>query len=132
MSVAGDILADMSVRSSDPRVARGRAGEAAALGVYEGRGYALVARNWRCSFGEIDLVLLRRGTLVVCEVKTRSGAAFGGGYEAVTWSKRRKLRHLAEAFLQQSGSRIRQVRFDVASVWLGAGRADVEIFEDAF
>jgi putative endonuclease len=116
----------------DQRCARGRAGEDAAVRVYEGRGYALVARNWRCSLGELDLVLLRRGTLVICEVKTRGGAAFGGGYEAVTWSKRRKLRQLAEAFLQQSGSRFGQVRFDVASVWLGGGGADVEIFEDAF
>lgn len=117
----------------DRRPALGRAGEDAALRVYEGRGYALVARNWRCSLGELDLVLCRRGTLVVCEVKTRSGAAFGGGYEAVTRSKRRKLRRLAEAFLQQAGSGVRQVRFDVASVWLGRGDpADVEIFEDAF
>ncbi|HLA92133.1 MAG TPA: YraN family protein [Actinomycetota bacterium] len=116
----------------DQRTARGRAGEGAALRVYEERGYVLVARNWRCSLGELDLVLLRRGTLVVCEVKARGGPAFGGGYEAVTWSKRRKLRQLAEAFLQQSGSHIRQVRFDVASVWLGSGRTDVEIFEDAF
>jgi len=122
----------MSSSDLDRRHARGRAGEDAALRVYEGRGYALVTRNWRCSFGELDLVLLRRGTLVVCEVKARGGAAFGGGYEAVTWSKRRKLRQLAEAFLQQSGSRMPQVRFDVASVWLAAGRADVEIFEDAF
>lgn len=116
----------------DERPARGRAGEDAALHVYERRGYALVARNWRCSIGELDLVLVRRSTLVVCEVKTRTGAAFGGGYEAVTWSKRRKLRQLAEAFLQQTGSAVEQVRFDVASVWLRPGGADVEIFEDAF
>jgi len=132
VSVAGDSLAHMNAPSLDHRLERGRAGEDAALRVYEGRGYGLVARNWRCSFGELDLVLLRRATLVVCEVKTRGGAAFGGGYEAVTWSKRRKLRQLAEAFLQQSGARFAQVRFDVASVWLGSGRADVEIFEDAF
>ena len=132
MSVAGANVARMISPNPDQRPARGRAGEDAALRVYEGRGYALVARNWRCPLGEIDLLLLRRGTLVVCEVKTRSGAAFGGGYEAVTWSKRRKLRQLVEALMQQSGSRIRQVRFDVASVWLGGGRADIEIFEDAF
>jgi putative endonuclease len=116
----------------DRRPARGRAGEDAALRVYEARGYALVARNWRCPLGELDLVLLRRGTLVVCEVKTRTGAAFGGGYEAVTWSKRRKLRRLAEAFLAAMRARVETVRFDVASVWLGPSGPDVEIFEDAF
>ena len=91
-----------------------------------------MARNWRCSFGELDLIIVRRDVLVVCEVKTRSGAAFGGGYEAVTRAKRRKVRNLADAFLQGNAFGPARVRFDVASVWLGARGADVEIFEDAF
>ena len=123
----------MDGTTTDGRLALGRAGEDAALAVFERRGYALVARNWRHPLGELDLVLLRRGTLVVCEVKTRTGAAFGGGYEAVTRSKRRTLRRLAEAFLQQQGVGVEQVRFDVASVWMPpGGHADVEVFEDAF
>jgi putative endonuclease len=120
--------------TTDPRAARGRAGEDAALRVYEQRGFAVVARNWRCHLGELDLVIVRRDLLVFCEVKTRSGPAFGGGYEAVTWSKRRRIRNLAVAYLERSGfehARVR-VRFDVASVWLGVRGADVEIFEDAF
>jgi putative endonuclease len=116
----------------DPRPARGRAGEDAALRIYLRRGYRLVARNWRCPLGELDLVLERDGVLVVCEVKTRTGAAFGGGYEAVTWSKRRKLRRLAEVFLDAERPDHDGVRFDVASVWLGPNAADVEVFEDAF
>lgn len=116
----------------DGRLERGRAGEDAALGVYLARGFAVVARNWRCPLGEIDLVVRRGGLLVFCEVKARSGAAFGGGYEAVTWSKRRKLRALADAFLLSERPDAPAVRFDVASVWLGPARADVEIFEDAF
>lgn len=111
---------------------RGRAGEAAALAVYQRRGYRAVSRNWRCALGELDLVLRRGDVLVFCEVKTRTGPAFGGGYEAVTWAKRRKLRRLAEAFLAAGAPEHARVRFDVASVWLGRGRADVEIFEDAF
>ena len=116
----------------DERPARGRAGEEAALRVYRGKGFREVARNWRCPLGEIDLVLERPGLLVFCEVKSRSGAAFGGGYEAVTWAKRRKLRQLAEVFLESYRPLDARVRFDVASVWLGPAGADVEIFEDAF
>lgn len=116
----------------DERPARGRAGEEAALRVYLGRGFWPVARNWRCALGELDLVVRRAGLLVFCEVKTRSGSAFGGGYEAVTWSKRRKLRQLAEAFLAAERPPQAAIRFDVASVWLGPRGADVEIFEDAF
>ncbi|MGZ5292307.1 MAG: YraN family protein [Actinomycetota bacterium] len=120
------------VGRSDGRSGRGRDGEDAALRVYRRRGFRAVARNWRCPLGELDLVLERGGLLVFCEVKARTGAAFGGGYEAVTWSKRRKLRQLAEAFLAAGAPAHRQVRFDVASVWLGPGGADVEVFEDAF
>lgn len=116
----------------DGRPALGRSGEAAALGVYRQRGFRVIARNWRCPLGELDLVLERDGLLVFCEVKTRSTTAFGGGYEAVTWTKRRKLRQLAEAFLASSDARHRDVRFDVASVSCTRSRVDVEIFEDAF
>jgi len=117
---------------SDRRAAIGRAGEDAALSAYERRGFRPLARNWRCPLGELDLVVERDGLVVVCEVKTRRGAVFGGGYEGVTWSKRRKLRQLAQAFLTAERPPHRAVRFDVASVWIGEGGADVEVFEDAF
>jgi putative endonuclease len=116
----------------DDRAARGGRGEDATLRVYERRGFRPLARNWRCPLGEIDLVLERGSLLVFCEVKSRTGAAFGGGYEAVTWSKRRKLRQLAEAFVSSRRPMHDRIRFDVASVWLGRSGADVEIFEDAF
>jgi len=118
--------------TTDRRAARGRLGEEAALRAYERRGFALLARNWRCELGELDLVVQRRGLVVVCEVKTRSGSAFGGGYEAVTWSKRRKLRNLAQAFIDRNALAWTDLRFDVASVWLGPRGADVELFQDAF
>ena len=111
----------------------GARGEEAAADDYRRRGYRIVARNWRCRLGELDLVAERRGVLVFCEVKSRhGGAAFGGGYEAVTWRKRAKLRSLAEAFLQANGSRAQVIRFDVASVAFVRGRPAVELFEDAF
>ena len=111
----------------------GAAGEEATLRRYLDQDYELVARNWRCPIGEIDLVLSRSGLLVFCEVKTRLGARFGGGYEAVTWRKQRKLRQLAEVFLLTRRIDPSRIRFDVASVIAGPGRAvSVEIFEDAF
>ena len=118
--------------ATDLRTDRGRAGEAATARVYEGRGFRVLERNWRCALGELDLVARREDLVVICEVKTRSGVAFGGGYEAVTWSKRRKLRRLAEAFIAERALTNSRVRFDVASVWLGRRGADVELFEDAF
>jgi putative endonuclease len=116
----------------DGRSARGRAGEEAAASLYERRGYRLLTRNWRCVAGELDLVLERNGTLVFCEVKTRSGPGYGGGWESVTWEKRRRIRRLAELFLLVTDERPSSVRFDVASVVIAAGSPAVELFEDAF
>jgi putative endonuclease len=108
-------------------------GEDAALAVYLTRGFRLIARNWRCQLGEIDLVLAGGGLLVVCEVKTRRGTAFGGPHEAVTARKRTKLRILTEAFLAATGAHAASVRFDVASVTVDQrGRPSVHLFEQAF
>ena len=103
------------------------------MGHYTRQGYRLLARNWTCSLGELDLVLVRGDLVVFCEVKARSGDAFGGPHEAVTWKKQRKLRALAAAFLAASHANPDGVRFDVASVTLGPGeRPSVFVFESAF
>lgn len=117
----------------DVRPLVGRRGEDAAELLYVRRGYRVVARNWRCRAGELDLVLGRGDSLVFCEVKTRRGSRMGGGFEAVDARKRQKLRAVAEVFLITAGAQPRAVRFDVASVWLRPdGTAGVEVFEDAF
>jgi len=110
-----------------------RAGEAAALARYRDAGYRLVARNWRCRLGEIDLIVTRGDVVVFCEVKARRGGAFGSPHEAVGWKKRQKLRTLGEAFLAATGSVPWNIRFDVASVTMDAsGHPAVHLFEQAF
>ena len=116
----------------DARPQRGRAGEDAAAALYRGLGFDLLSRNWRCRAGELDLVAGRDDLIVFCEVKARSGGAFGGGFEAVTAAKQRKVRQLAELFLAAHELLPERVRFDVASVHLGPRGADVELFRDAF
>jgi putative endonuclease len=115
------------------RDATGLHGEEQALEHYCARGYRVLARNWRCRLGEIDLILASGDTVVFCEVKTRRGTAFGGPYDAVTWKKQRKLRQLAEAFLGSCALDPPAVRFDVASVTVAdRGKASVHVFESAF
>jgi putative endonuclease len=117
----------------DDRADVGRRGEAEVERHYVARGYRVVARNWRCRIGELDLVVARGSTLVICEVKTRRSARFGGGFEAVDARKRQRLRALAETFCLQHPIGQASVRFDVASVRLRRdGSAVVEIFDDAF
>jgi putative endonuclease len=106
----------------------GASGEQLAAEWYEARGYRVVDRNWRCREGELDLVLRRDRTLVFCEVKTRSSAAFGAPAEAVTATKQRRLRALAARYLRETSHSASDIRFDVAAVL--AGR--VEIIEAAF
>lgn len=131
MSLAPFTLRCMSVPPS--RLELGWAGEAAALAHYRGAGYRVVARNWRCGLGEIDLVVAKGSVLVFCEVKSRRGAGLGGPHEAVTWKKQRKLRMLAEAFLAVSREQAPAIRFDVASVTVDpGGNPSVFVFESAF
>ena len=96
---------------------------------YQARGYEVVARNWRCRAGELDLVARQGRTVVFCEVKTRVSAAFGTPQEAVTRAKQVRLRGLAARWLREESSAPAGVaRFDVASIFRGS----LEVIEGAF
>ena len=123
-----------AVAPSGRHLRLGADGERAAVDWYLARGYLVVARNWRCPAGELDLILSRPGELVFCEVKTRTSDRFGVPAEAVTVAKQRRLRALAARFLA-SGSAPpvaprgpRTLRFDVACVLAG----EVSVIEAAF
>lgn len=109
-----------------------RQGEEAAWRTYRDRGYLLLARNWRCPIGELDLVLARGHEVVFCEVKARRPSALGDPFEAVTEAKQRKLRALAQTFCSTERPRAERYRFDVASVSVRGEAVDVHVFEDAF
>jgi putative endonuclease len=74
-------------------------------------GLRILARNWRCRHGEIDLVAEEGGTLVFAEVRLRRDAAYGGAAESVTAAKRARL--LAAARLYLAGRPEANCRFDV-------------------
>lgn len=112
----------------DPRQVLGAAGEEQAARWYQARGYQVLARNWRCRDGELDLVVRRRSEVAFVEVKTRRSARFGHPVEAVTGAKQDRIRRLALTYLQSSGTRARSVRFDVVSI-LGT---ELEVLEAAF
>lgn len=74
-------------------------------------GLRILARNWRCRAGEIDLVAAEGDTLVFAEVRLRHGAAFGGAAESVTAGKRARLVAAARHYL--AGRPSSPCRFDV-------------------
>ncbi len=115
--------------TADARRRLGRSGEAAVAEWYEARGYAVLARNWRCRDGELDLVGAQGRQIVFCEVKSRSSELFGTPAEAVTRSKQMRIRRLAARWLEdEAPARPRAIRFDVASVLDGA----IQVYEGAF
>lgn len=114
------------------RIARGKWAEDLVARWYEHHGYRVIARNWRCPRGELDVVAMIGDELVVCEVKARTSIAFGTPAEAITTTKQLRLRRATAALLAElrvdQSIKIHHVRFDVASV-LGT---QLEIVMDAF
>lgn len=108
---------------------RGDAAEALAAAFLEARGLKVVARNFRCRAGEIDLIALSGPTTVFVEVRARTSDRFGGAAASVTAAKRKHLLKTARYYLAQQGGQ-RACRFDV--VLLSGAARDIEWIQDAF
>jgi putative endonuclease len=80
-------------------IARGQAAEAAALRFLEGKGLKLVAQNYRCRFGEIDLIMRDGQSIVFTEVRLRKSNAFGGASASVDAHKQRRILAAAKHYL---------------------------------
>jgi putative endonuclease len=117
---------------SQARQLLGKYGETLACAELERRGYAIVARRYRARGGEIDIIARDGETIVFVEVKAREGRAFGEAAEAVTGWKRRRLVHMALDYLARHRLADRPCRFDVVSIHFDAGRAVVDLFQNAF
>lgn len=99
----------------------GARGEDCAARYLVDQGYNVLARNWRCRYGEIDLIVGAADSVVFVEVKSRTGYGFGGPWYAVSSDKQARIRRLATAWLaERDGPRL-PVRFDVVCVMLEPG-----------
>jgi len=109
-------------------LARGRTGEGLAALALRLKGYRIVARNFRCPLGEIDIVARRGDLIVFVEVKARADAV--ASVDAVTGQARRRIANAAEVWIarQRDASRL-SWRFDIVAV--APWRWPVH-FEDAF
>lgn len=109
-------------------IALGARGERLAAQWYRANGYEVVARNWTCEIGEVDLIVRRGDEVAIVEVKTRVSDRFGLPAEAVGIAKQRKLRALASAWLSTTSEYFDEIRFDVVSI-IGN---DVSVIQSAF
>ncbi len=84
----------------DARHALGQLGEELAVRYLRQQGYVILERNYRCSYGEVDVVARDRDRLAFVEVRTRRGRAFGSPEESVTPQKQQRLVTVAREYLQ--------------------------------
>ena len=116
----------MARTTSAPAI--GAAKEALACEYLAKQGLRLVARNYRCRLGEIDLVMGDGPCLVFVEVRYRRGDGFGSALESITASKRRRIQSAAEHYLLNNPP-VRDCRFDVLAI---SGPDRIEWLRDAF
>ncbi len=110
----------------------GNYGEALVAEYLRKRRYTLIASQYRCRMGEIDLIARKGKVLCFVEVKTRSNLSVGLPREYVTHAKRERIRTAAALYLGEKGLDC-PVRFDVAEVYLEEGKAPrIEYLENAF
>ncbi|MCT7659308.1 YraN family protein [Mycobacterium deserti] len=97
----------------------GALGEQLAVEHLQSLGLRVVERNWRCRYGELDVIAADAGAAVFVEVKTRTSDRFGGVAQAVTEQKVRRLRRLAGMWLASQEGNWASVRIDVIGVRIG-------------
>jgi putative endonuclease len=104
----------------DHRGRLGERGEQIAAAYLQNQGYVILARNWRCPAGELDIVAREGGSLAFVEVRTRRGQRFGTPEESVTPQKQAKLVEVAQTYLQEAALSDQNWRIDVVAIEIDA------------
>ncbi|SDO80011.1 YraN family protein [Desulforhopalus singaporensis] len=111
----------------------GKNGEKRAAGFLKRNGFKLVEQNFRCRYGEIDIIAYDGPCLVFVEVKTRSSNDYGNPLSAVTARKQQQICKAAQLFLAQKNLYHCQVRFDVVAVLHQKGQPPrIDLVKNAF
>ena len=113
----------------------GAMGEAAAADWLRKKKWKILAMNYRCRFGEVDIIARDGDELVFVEVKLRKTGGYAPAAEYVTYAKQQKLRLAAESWLAENGLEDPPCRFDVAEVYLDRSGEKIErmnLIPDAF
>ena len=111
----------------------GKKGEQLALDHLIALGYTIEARNYRCPFGEVDIIARDKEILVFIEVKTRRSHSAGFPEEAVTPLKQEQIKKIAQGYCAKNGLLETESRFDVISLsYEENGGFSISHFKDAF
>ena len=97
------------------KILSGKDGEEKACNYLKSKKYKILEKNYRCLYGEIDIIAKYNNTLVIIEVKYRKSAKFGKGYEAVNYTKQQKIIKTLKYYINEKNVKM-PVRFDVISI----------------
>jgi putative endonuclease len=114
------------------RLELGKEGEDLALKKVESLGYTCIARNYRCSLGELDLVARDGDSLVFIEIKTRKGKSLDYAKEAVHARKQRQMSKVALAYMKKHRCEDVRARFDVVVIHQQGLDREIEVIRNAF
>ena len=114
----GLLMTGQARHQANARAALGSAGERLAAGWLEARGFRVLAHNWHCAYGELDIIAEEQGELVFVEVKSRRGVGYGAPEEAITARKRAHLIAAAQSYLAEYQREQQPYRIDVVAVQL--------------
>ena len=113
------------------KISTGRSGEELAADFLRKRGFKIVERNYKCHFGEVDIIAREADTLVFVEVKTRSSREFGTPAEAVVKRKLDHIKNVASFYRIGKDNLPLGDRIDVVAIELSAGRSpQIELIEN--
>lgn len=121
------------VRSLSLNIKLGKCGEKAAAKFLKSKKYRIIRKNYRSSYGEIDIIAKDKKTIVFVEVKTRSSKKYGRGMESINFIKQQKLRKTALHFLQNNKIFFDGLRFDVIDILIKkSGPPEIYHIKNAF
>lgn len=106
----------------------GMEGEEKAVLFLQSKGYAILERNYKTKFGEIDIIAQETDTIVFVEVKARNTCSFGTPEEQISWNKQQRIMKIALTYLKKNHLENRPVRFDVVSI----SPDKIELIKNAF
>jgi putative endonuclease len=122
----------MKILRGPDRIQTGKQGEDLAVAYLKKKGYAVLERNYRCVFGEVDIVAKDKEVIVFVEVKSRRSERFGEPQTAVDLEKQKKLSRISLKYLQDRRLYPCNARFDVVAVSILPDGGRIELIRNAF
>jgi len=111
---------------------KGTKGEDLATACLKKEGYRIIERNYRCRYGEIDIIAMDKKDVVFVEVKGRESDTFGSPEEAIGPAKQKKISMVALHYLQEKGLDDHSARFDVVTIRFMPQGNQVQLIRNAF